>query len=280
MKDPLNKWPYSLFKPGYNEHSPGVWVQAPQGTNLAPKAERFYPGPGTWLEPLALAVLDYMEWRLGGYPDSYNKLGLSVVSAGASGGTFTHGNAFINPAKPLEDREDDGIYNGSVTIFLTNAGTISVPIKDLEMKPILTVATPFKWKTRSVDDAGFERLLFSLFEDLPEYRNVEWLMKTNAPDAGRDISAMRGDERVFIQCRHTPDKSHNPDDLLKIHMLSRTWREPGFDVVIYATSGTFTQDAIRWAEGETSPTFELWAGSKLEIELSKRPHLISGLGLR
>lgn len=45
------------------------------------------------------------------------------------------------------------------------------------------------WSALKPED--FERLLFDLLRDLDGYQNVDWLMKTNAPDRGRDISLQR-----------------------------------------------------------------------------------------
>jgi len=39
-----------------------------------------------------------------------------------------------------------------------------------------------------VDGETFERLVFSLIGSAPGYENPEWLIHTNAPDRGRDLS--------------------------------------------------------------------------------------------
>lgn len=43
----------------------------------------------------------------------------------------------------------------------------------------------------SITDEGFERLLFDLLRGLEGYDNVDWLMKTNASDRGRDLTVYR-----------------------------------------------------------------------------------------
>ncbi|HEX8509250.1 MAG TPA: hypothetical protein VF635_07105 [Propionibacteriaceae bacterium] len=46
--------------------------------------------------------------------------------------------------------------------------------------------TGLPWDRLSPDD--FERLLYNLLQEIPEYQNVQWLMKTQASDRGRDLS--------------------------------------------------------------------------------------------
>ena len=51
------------------------------------------------------------------------------------------------------------------------------------------VATQLQWDVLS--DSDFERLLFALIGSENGYENASWLMKTNAPDRGRDLSVDR-----------------------------------------------------------------------------------------
>jgi hypothetical protein len=52
--------------------------------------------------------------------------------------------------------------------------------------PHSPVPTALNWERLSADE--FERLIFSLLTGDAGYENVQWLMKTSAPDRGRDIS--------------------------------------------------------------------------------------------
>lgn len=62
------------------------------------------------------------------------------------------------------------------------------------------------------------------------------------------------------------------------------WEPPTVDVLIVATSGRFTSDAVAWSErhnsGRMQPAIELWAETHLESLLAERGHLITEFGLR
>lgn len=154
-----------------------------------------------------------------------------------------------------------------------------------------TITTELRWSNLS--DELFERLIFSLIGDEPGYENPEWLMQTRAPDQGRDLSVMRviTDSlsgtlrlRVVIQCKHWLSKSVNLQEVAGAKEQMELWSNPRVDVLIMATSGRFTADALRWierhnAKGE-SPRIEMWAESHLERLLAARPALIAQFGLR
>lgn len=89
---------------------------------------------------------------------------------------------------------------------------VPVEIADLgelvSAKPRGPVATKLKWVSLSEEE--FERLIFALISAERGYENPEWLMKTNAPDRGRDLSVYRVitdplggtvRQRVIIQCK-------------------------------------------------------------------------------
>jgi Restriction endonuclease len=87
-------------------------------------------------------------------------------------------------------------------------------------RPRGPVATRLKWE--SLSDEEFERLLFALISSEQGYENPEWLMKTNAPDRGRDLSVYRVHsdplggtlrQRVIIQCKHWQSKSVGPSEI-------------------------------------------------------------------
>jgi hypothetical protein len=64
----------------------------------------------------------------------------------------------------------------------------------------------------------------------------------------------------------------------------RLWEPPRVDVLIVATSGRFTTDAIDWAERHNQSDqvirIELWPECHLEQLLAQRPDLIAEFGLR
>ena len=153
------------------------------------------------------------------------------------------------------------------------------------------VSTKLAWGALSPED--FERLIFNLLTNVQNYENVQWAMRTNAPDRGRDVAADRVStdplsgvqrQRVAVQCKHWLTKSVAPDVLAKEVTSAQLWDNPPVDVLIVATSGRFTMDAISWSEQHNAdrkfPRIELWPESHLESLLAQRPDLVAEFGLR
>lgn len=145
----------------------------------------------------------------------------------------------------------------------------------------------------ALDDDGFERLLFDLLRGFPSYQNVEWLMKTRAPDRGRDLSAERiikddggttRTERMIVQAKHWTTKSVAPADVMNTLAALPLWEPPVVRTLVIATSGRFTSDAVAIVEKHNAdgklPFIELWPDSRLETQLSQRPDLIASYRLR
>jgi len=158
-------------------------------------------------------------------------------------------------------------------------------------KPGGAVATELAWS--NLTDDGFERLIFSLISNEPGYENPEWLMRTRAPDRGRDLSVMRvmsdglsgtRRQRVVIQCKHWLSKSVALGEVAEAKNQMALWTNPPVDVLIIATSGRFTADAVAWIEQHNQsgvrPQIEMWPESHLERVLSSRPALIAEAKLR
>lgn len=153
------------------------------------------------------------------------------------------------------------------------------------------VITKLKWGTLSGEK--FERLIFSLIASTPGYENPEWLMQTNAPDRGRDLSVVRvySDPlsgatryRVLIQCRHWQTKSVSASDVAVLRTQISLWEPPKVDAMIIATSGRFTGDAVAAIErnnsGDRALKIEMWPESHLEKLLAVRSDLIGEFELR
>src|SRR5690606_24145507 len=113
-----------------------------------------------------------------------------------------------------------------------------------------TVTTALAWG--SLDEEEFERLLFNLLRAFDDHSNVKWFTKTNAPDRARDLSFDRrieastglvGSERVLVQAKHWLGKSVSQHEIASAVTTAETW-SPSFDVVIVATSGRFTPEAV------------------------------------
>lgn len=178
---------------------------------------------------------------------------------------------------------------------LAESDPLPVPGIDLgaaaSARPSGRASTGLSWST--LDDDGFERLLFDLLRAFPRYQNVEWLMKTRAPDRGRDLSAERviqddggttRTERVIVQAKHWTSKSVGPSDITGTLATLSLWEPPVIRALVIATSGRFTTDAVAVAEKHNAdgklPFIELWPDSRLETLLSQRPDLIASHGLR
>jgi hypothetical protein len=158
-------------------------------------------------------------------------------------------------------------------------------------KPRGPIATTLNWSNLSPDQ--FERLLFALISGEAGYENPDWLMRTNAPDRGRDLSVIRVvtdrlsgtfRHRVVIQCKHWLGKSVTLADLATVREQMTLWGEPRVDVLIIATSGRFTADAVTWIErhncSDSALRIEMWPESHLERLLAARPDLIAEFALR
>lgn len=178
---------------------------------------------------------------------------------------------------------------------LSESDPLPVPALDLGVaasaRPSGGASIGITWKV--LDDDKFERLLFDLLRGFSSYQNVEWLMKTRAPDRGRDLSAervIRDDggttrtERVILQAKHWTSKSVAPADITNTLAALPLWEPPVIRTLVIATSGRFTTDAVAIVEKHNSegklPFIELWPDSRLETQLSQRPALIASYGLR
>jgi hypothetical protein len=172
---------------------------------------------------------------------------------------------------------------------------LPVEVNDLaslaDSQPKGQVITKLKWDSLSAD--LFERLIFSLISSAQGYENPEWLTHTNAPDRARDLSVWRvindplsgvSRSRLIIQCKHWTTKSVSPSDIATLKEQISAWEPPKIDVLVIATSGRFTADAVSVIEknnsGDRSLKIEPWAESHLEKLLAARPALIAEFGLR
>jgi hypothetical protein len=153
------------------------------------------------------------------------------------------------------------------------------------------IATRLQWDR--LTDEDFERLVFNLIRDCHGYENPQWLTRTHAPDRGRDLSVMRIQKdalaetrvlRVIIQCKHWLDKSVDVPAVTQTMNLVHTWEPPRVDVVVIATSGRFTGDAItvieKHNEADHACRYEMWPESRLEHLLAERPALVAEFNLR
>lgn len=172
---------------------------------------------------------------------------------------------------------------------------LPVEIADLatlvQAKPSGPVTTKLNWG--AITDDEFERLLFNIVADASDYTNPQWLMRTNAPDRGRDVSVERvssdtlsgtKNQRVIIQAKHWLSKSVAAPAVAEALAQVALWEPPRVHVLVIATSGRFTADAVAWIEKHNDagkqPQIEMWPESHLELLLAQRPHLVAGFKLR
>lgn len=172
---------------------------------------------------------------------------------------------------------------------------IPIDIDDLGLlvntKPRGPVATRLRWDT--LNEEEFERLMFVLISAEQGYENPEWLMRTNAPDRGRDLSVYRVytdplggtiRQRVIIQCKHWLTKSVGPAEVSTLRDQMKLWEPPRVDVHVIATSGRFTSDAVAIIEkhnqSDTALRIEMWPESHIERLLASRPAIIAEFSLR
>ncbi len=185
----------------------------------------------------------------------------------------------------------DGLRKG---LYAANE-PIPVNVDDLSdlvaAKPRELVTIQLAWS--KLNDEDFERLVFSLISDAAGYENPEWLMQTPAPDRGRDLSVTRITvddlagtfrQRVIIQCKHWQTRSVSIVDASAAKDQMTLWTDPRVNLLVIATSGRFTADAVTWIERHNSsggsPRIEMWPESHLERLLAARPALIAEFKLR
>ncbi len=185
------------------------------------------------------------------------------------------------------------VRGGIEAALYTEEEPLPVDMSDLtsvvEARPTGSVTTALDWT--QLDEASCERLIFNLLSDAPGYENPQWLTNTRAPDRGRDLSVDRviadslsgsTRQRVLVQCKHWTTQSVGPTDVAGEVAKAELWT-PSFDVVIIATSGRFTTDAVAWVETHNQThkmSVEMWAESHLEMLLATRAYLVEEFGLR
>ncbi|AFZ47789.1 hypothetical protein Cyast_1833 [Cyanobacterium stanieri PCC 7202] len=172
---------------------------------------------------------------------------------------------------------------------------IPVQVEDLDdlvaSKPSGSVLTKLKWEKLSYED--FERLVFNLVSSEQIYENPQWLMHTNAPDRGRDLSVYKvyqdrlsgiSRKRVIIQCRHWLKSSVSKNNISVLKEEVKLWEPPRIDILVIATTGRFTADAVSLIEkhnqSDSAMVIEMWPESNLERVLASHPALVAEFGLR
>lgn len=201
----------------------------------------------------------------------------------------------LNDLSDIIEHDWPSVKAGLRNSLYDESEPIPIKVDDLgtlvSEKPRGPVATGLRWEHLTGEE--FERLIFALISSEQGYENPEWLMRTNAPDRGRDLSAYRvyADplsgtirHRVIIQCKHWLSKSVSPKEVSVLRDQMKMWEPPRVDVHVIATSGRFTSDAVAIIEkqnqSDTALRIEMWPESHLERLLASRPAIIAEFSLR
>jgi len=89
---------------------------------------------------------------------------------------------------------------------------------------------------------------------------------------------------VIVQAKHWLSRSINAPDVAGTVAQVRLWEPPLVDVLVMATSGRFSADAVQWIEQHNTrgdrPFIDQWPDSHLELLLAARPHISAEFRLR
>jgi hypothetical protein len=201
----------------------------------------------------------------------------------------------MNALVALRDEHWQAVRQRFAVGVFEDGDPLPVAVEDLgvlaDARPAGGATVALKWD--AIDDDEFERMVFQLFVDAPGYENPQLLMRTNAPDRGRDVSVerVREDplggtlrERVIVQCRHWRSRSIADTDISDVLARISHWEPPAIDELVVVTSGRFTADGVRWAETHNHhgkrPRIHLWPETHLERVLAQRPELVAVFKLR
>ncbi|MBF6300525.1 restriction endonuclease [Nocardia amamiensis] len=191
------------------------------------------------------------------------------------------------PLLHLEVSSADGKSSFSMQFDQESAGRLFEIFSDAEVLSRLTL----DWQR--IDADGFERLIARLLDLSGAYTKINRPMNVNAPDCGRDIEAFlqvtdglgaETLERLIVQAKHWPGTGINASEIADlVHAKMPQWEGEPVRRLTIATSGSFTRDAVHWAETHNRaahrPTITLWSSSELERMLRRWPTLAAEFGL-
>lgn len=202
--------------------------------------------------------------------------------------------AELHDFSDVKDRDWPTVKKSLLEGIYEENDPIPLEVEDLS---ILVAAKPKgsidKINWTKIDPEDFERLIYTLLSSSEGYENPQWLMHTNAPDRGRDLSVERvvrdslsgvQRQRVIIQCKHWLSKSISVAEIQMLQGQMKLWEPPRVDVHIIATTGRFSADGVALIEknnqSDQALKIEMWPESHLEMILAKRPDLIAQFKLR
>jgi hypothetical protein len=243
------------------------------------------------------ALADETKWQelVATIAEAERLVGASVTRTGRWGDLRRHiGFALGVDLHDIADHDWPSVRKDLESALYADREPLEIDVDDLgslaDQQPEGRVSAALNWA--GIDEEAFERLVFDLISSSEGYENPAWLTRTNAPDRSRDLSVDRVirdnlagtiRQRVIIQCKHWQSRSVALPDVTAAVAAMALWDSPPVDVLVIATSGRFTNDAIAWIETHnhdgTRPRVEMWADSHFELLLAERPALASNFGL-
>jgi Restriction endonuclease len=91
-------------------------------------------------------------------------------------------------------------------------------------------------------------------------------------------------ERVIVQAKHRPNHGVKDSDIADlVHAKLPLWEGEPVRGLIVATTGSFTEKAVRWVEDHNRagkrPDIDIWSSNELEGLLRKYPAVLAEFGL-
>ena len=91
-------------------------------------------------------------------------------------------------------------------------------------------------------------------------------------------------ERVIVQAKHWPAHGLSASDISDlVHTKLPLWEGEPIRGLIVATTGSFTQEAVRWVDDHNlaakRPDITLWSSNELDTLLRKWPAVVAEFGL-
>lgn len=262
----------------------GAWFSLYiMGTLTSQQPSRFSPWMDYFFGPLMLVGifalapawirLQFRRWR-------WRRLQRSKRSAQSR----------ANNVVPAPEARQDVLGEAPLGLGITASDPTLVGINP---SAAMSVPEPLQVKWNAIDADDFERLITRLLRESGSYGRITRLMDVNAADAGRDIQAYRrvddgliGErwQRVVVQAKHWPKRGIGASTIAElIYAKLPLWEGEPIQGLIMATTGSFTQDAVRWVDEHNRaakrPDIVLWSRNEVEILLQKWPHIVEEYGL-
>ncbi|MFC5290929.1 restriction endonuclease [Actinokineospora guangxiensis] len=216
--------------------------------------------------------------------NEHNSATASRTTAASQAPTSTNTVATESASPPTAPSEDEA------GLGVTAADPTLVGIAQPASPPAPSPAIKVDWSRINADE--FERLLARLLEESGSYVRITRPMNVNAADGGRDLQAYRRVhdglserlERTIVQAKHWPKRGVGGSEIAAlVHAKLPLWEGEPVRGLIVATTGSFTQDAVRLVDKHnyegSRPDIMLWSASELETLLRRWPAVAAEFNL-